>query len=122
MKHTEDIIVRLLQIRKARELSESNALSGDDVEKLRGLIIENRRQIPSFALSHFDRIEASGKPGLAEIVDCKCSACGARIADEEIEYLKKNRNIGVCDGCFAFTYMPDANFDIDGFFKDFLSK
>jgi putative zinc ribbon domain len=122
MKHTEDIIIKLLQIREARKLAESNTLSDDDVQKLRELIIENRRQIPSFALSHFDRLEATGKIGLAQVTDGKCSACGADIDNDEIEYLNKNRNIGVCDNCFAFIYMPDSKFDVDAFFKDFLSK
>ncbi|MFR6032003.1 MAG: hypothetical protein ACLUKN_01760 [Bacilli bacterium] len=50
---------RLLKIRKARKLSESPIMSEENVQKLRDFIIENRRQIPSFALSHFDRLEAS---------------------------------------------------------------
>ena len=69
MKHTEDIIVKLLQIREARKLAESNVMSDEDTEKLRDLIAANRRQIPSFALSHFDRLESDGKSGLAEVVD-----------------------------------------------------
>ena len=116
MKHTEDIIVKLLQIRQARKLIDSNVMSDDDIQKLRDLIANNRRQIPSFALSHFDRLESDGKSGLAEV------AGGAEIDADEIEYLRKNRNIGVCDNCFAFTYIPDSQFDVSAFFKDFLSK
>ena len=56
VKHTEDIVLRLLRIREARRLSESPLASSEDVQVLRSFIIENRRQIPSFALSHFDRI------------------------------------------------------------------
>jgi len=121
MKHTEDIIQKLLKIRKARELSESPIMSADNVQKLRDFIMENRRQIPSFALSHFDRLEASGKSGIAEVVDNKCAACGCAVPSDEIEYLTKNRNIGVCDNCYAFLYIRDPNFDLDGFFKDFLA-
>ena len=121
MKHTEDIIIKLLQIRKARKLSESGTMSDDDIQKLRDLIVENRRQIPSFALSHFDRLENSGGSGLAEVHNDKCSACGANIAAEEIDYLKKNKNIGVCDNCFAFVYMPDEKYQVDSFFKSYLS-
>ncbi len=122
MKHTEDIIQRLLRIRKARNLSESPSMSEDDVQVLRDFIIENRRQVPPFALSHFDRLEASGKMGLAEVVDKKCAACGAKIADDEIDYLLKNKNIGVCDNCFAFIYMPDEKFNDNGFFQKLLGK
>ena len=122
MKHTEDIIVKLLQIRQARKLIDSNVMSDDDIQKLRDLIANNRRQIPSFALSHFDRLESDGKSGLAEVAGGKCSACGAEIDADEIEYLRKNRNLGVCDNCFAFTYIPDSQFDVSAFFKDFLSK
>ena len=122
MKHTEDIIRRLLRIRKARALSESPKMSEDDVQILRDFIIENRRQVPPFALSHFDRLEASGKKGIAEVVDKKCAACGASVSDEEIDYLVKNKNIGVCDDCFAFIYMPDEKFNDDGFFDKLLGK
>ena len=122
MRHTEDIIQRLLRIRKAAALSESPSMSEDDIQKLRDFIIENRRQIPPFALSHFDRLEASGKRGIAHIEGKKCSACGAEIADDEIEYLVKNKNIGVCDNCFAFIYMPDDQYKDDGFFNRLLGK
>ena len=122
MKHTEDIIIKLLQIRQARKLAESNVMSDEDIQKLRDLITSNRRQIPTFALSHFDRLEASGKSGLAEAKYGKCSACGAEIDADEIEYLKKNRNIGVCDNCFAFIYIPDEKFDVSAFFKELLAK
>jgi len=84
--------------------------------------MENRRQVPSFALSHFDRLEAAGKSGLAKVVEGKCEACGAEVPPDEVSYLKKNRNIGVCDGCYAFLYMPDEKFEDSGFFEDLLSK
>ena len=122
MRHTEDIIQRLLRIRKAASLSESPSMSEEDVQTLRDFIIENRRQIPPFALSHFDRLEASGKKGIAEVVDKKCSACGAPVAEDEIEYLVKNKNIGVCDNCFAFIFMPDDQYKDDGFFNRLLGK
>ena len=114
MKHTEDIILRLLRIREARKLSESPLASPDD--------IENRRQIPSFALSHFDRLEACGMRGLAAVKDGKCSACGAPVPPDEIEYLEKNKNIGVCDGCFCFLYLDDEKFHDDDFFARLLNK
>lgn len=122
MKHTEDIIIRLLKIREASKLSESPIMSKDNVQKLRDFIIENRRQVPSFALSHFDRIEASGKSGLAEVVNGRCSACDAAIPPDEIDYLEKNRNIGVCESCFAFTYIPEDKYDFKDFFEKFLSE
>ena len=122
MKHTEDIILRLLRIREARRLSESPLASQDDVQILRDFIIENRRQIPSFALSHFDRLEACGMRGLAAVKDGKCSACGATVPPDEIEYLEKNKNIGVCDGCFCFLYLYDEKFHDDDFFARLLNK
>ena len=121
MRHTEDIILRLLKIRKARKLSESPLMSEENVQKLRDFIIENRRQIPSFALSHFDRLEAAGKQGLAKVEGGRCAACGAEVPQEEIEYLLENKNIGVCDGCYAFIYMPDPKFDDPNFFETLLS-
>ena len=122
MKHTEDIILRLLRIREARRLSESPLASDDDVQILRDFIIENRRQIPSFALSHFDRLEAGGTSGLSEVVDGKCASCGKSVPADEIEYLEKNKNIGVCEGCFCFLYLPDEKFADDGFFRRLLNK
>ena len=123
MRQTEDIIQKLLRIRKARELSEQPQMSEEEVEALREFIIENRRQLTHFAMSHFDRLEASGKMGIAEVVDKKCSACGARISDDEIAYLQKNKNIGVCDNCFAFIYMDGQKFaGDDEFFADLLRR
>ncbi len=122
MKHTEDIIVRLLRIREARRLCDSHALSSDDVQILRDFIAENRRQIPSFALAHFDRLESSGKSGLAKVLEGKCSACAATVPQDEIEYLNKNRNIGVCDNCYAFLYMPDEKFEDTGYVKRLIGK
>ena len=122
VKHTEDIVLRLLRIREARRLSESPLASSEDVQVLRSFIIENRRQIPSFALSHFDRLEAGGTPGLAAVENGRCSSCGTAVPADEIEYLEKNKNIGVCDGCFCFLYLPDEKFCDDGFFKRLLHK
>lgn len=79
VKHTEDIVLRLLRIREARRLSESPLASSEDVQVLRSFIIENRRQIPSFALSHFDRLEAGGTPGLAAVENGRCSSCGTAV-------------------------------------------
>ena len=115
--------MKLLRIRQAVKLSESPLMSEEKVQILRDFIINNRRQIPSFALAHFDRLEASGKMGIAEVVDKKCSACGARISDDEIAYLQKNKNIGVCDNCFAFIYMDGQKFaGDDEFFADLLRR
>ena len=68
------------------------------------------------------RLENSGACGVAEVVDGKCAACGAKISEDEIDYLRKNKNIGVCDNCFAFIYMPDEKFNDDGFFDKLLGK
>lgn len=122
MKHTEDIILRLLRIRRARILSERADMSADEVQILRDCILENRRHVPSFALSHFDRLEASGLCGVAEIRDGKCSACGASVPADEVDFLEKNRSIGVCEKCYAFVYIPDPMFEPDDFFKKLLGR
>lgn len=122
VKHTEDIVLRLLRIREARRLSESPLASSEDVQVLRSFIIENRRQIPSFALSHFDRLEAGGTPGLAAVENGRCSSCGTAVPADEIEYLEKNKNIGVCDGCFCFLYLPDESFATTDFSSAFFTK
>lgn len=121
MKQTEDIILKLLRIRQAVKLSESPLMSEEKVQILRDFIINNRRQIPSFALAHFDRLEAAGKQGLAKVEGGRCGACGAAVPQDEIEYLHENRNIGVCDGCYAFIYIPDSKFDDPDFFEKLLS-
>ena len=120
MKHTEDIILRLLRIRRARALSERHDMSAENVQILRDFILENRRQVPSFALLHFDRLEASGKRGVAVVKDGRCSFCSTPLPPDELDYLEKNRNIGVCDKCYAFLYMPDARFEPDDFFEKLL--
>lgn len=121
MNNSEDVIRRLLRIKEATRLSESPLMSEDNVQKLRGFIMENRMQIPSFALAHFDRMEASGKPGIAEITNGECSACHAKIPSEELEFLKTNTSIGVCDSCYAFIYLPEEKFAAADFFKHLLS-
>ena len=117
MKHTEDIVVKLLQIRRANKLMASGKISGDNSKRLALYIAELKEQTPPLALSHFERLENAGKSGIAEVVNGRCSACGAKLADDELEYLKDN--IGVCDKCFAFTFLPDKKFDVSAFLKDF---
>lgn len=119
MKHSEDIVVKLLQIKYANRLVKSGKMSGENIEKLEDFVARTRQQVAPLALSHFDRLENSGACGVAEVVDGKCSHCGAKIAPDELEYLKNN--IGVCENCFAFTYIADSKFDVEAFFKDFLS-
>ena len=117
MKHSEDIVVKLLQIKQANKLINCGKMSGENIEKLKIFIAQTRGQVAPLALSHFDRLENSGGCGVAEVVDGKCSHCGAQIAPDELEYLKNN--IGVCENCFAFTYIADAKFDAAAFLKDF---
>ncbi len=112
MRNTEEIIAALLEIREARKLCKDKTLSPDDVQKLRDFIAVNRRKVPAFAMSHFDRLETPGRSGLAEVRNDRCSACGAPLARGEKERLLKTRGIGVCDGCYAFLYLPGAKFDV----------
>lgn len=121
MNRTEDIIRAMLRLRRARRLAESPLMSPENVEILRNFIIETRRKIPAFALSHFDRIEASGKSGLSKVENGRCCGCGAKVSEDEIESMSKNRNIGVCDNCFGFLYADvPALDDSDSFFETLL--
>ena len=120
MNNTRDIILRFIKIRQAVLLSERKDMSNDNVQKLRDFILENRRQIPPFALAHFDRLEASGKSGIAEIENGRCCCCGTKISDEELKYLKDAKSIGVCDNCYAFIYNPSEECNVSKFFEDFL--
>ncbi len=106
MTQTEKTIQDLLRIRELQKLMQRRGLSADEIDAYRAEEEELRRRIPPFVIEHFDRLEESGKPGIADIGENgTCSACGAKIPESEIEYIKKNRNIGVCDSCFAFLYI-----------------
>ena len=119
MKETRNIILRLIRIKEAVRLSEQKGMNPDDVQVLRDFILENRRQIPSFALAHFDRLEASGKSGISKVEDGKCSSCKSDISEAEKEYLKEG-SIGVCNNCYSFLYEHSEDFEIRDFFDKFL--
>ena len=122
MKETRDIILRLIKIRQAERLTNNKGMSADDIQKLRDFILENRRRVPPFALSHFDRLEASGGRGIAAIENGKCSFCGTPVPKDELDYLEKAKNIGVCDHCYAFLYIPDDDCKIGDFFENLLKS
>lgn len=110
MRHGEEIIRKLLRVKKAEEAAKSTA-SREISEKISDYIFELEREIPALVLSHVRRLEAQGCPGFAEVADGKCSACGEVLPEDELEFIK-SENIGVCERCFAFLYYP--SFDVSG--------
>lgn len=104
MRHGEEIIKKLLRVKKAEKLAESVS-DRELCDKISDYIFELEREIPPLVLSHVRRLEAAGRAGFAEVLDGKCAACGEVLPEDELEFIK-NENIGVCERCFAFLYYP----------------
>ena len=112
MTHGGEIIRKLLMIKKAERLLETEK-DRERRERVSELIMELERDIPPLVLAHIVRLEAMERPGFSEVKDGKCASCGTEVPADEYEYLRRE-NIGVCDKCFAFLYVPNPELEDDG--------
>ena len=66
-----------------------------------------RAKIPQPILSHYDRLIARGKKGMAMVRDQVCTGCHMRLPMAVIMTLMHDRDIQLCDSCGRYLYLAD---------------
>jgi len=65
-----------------------------------------RKTIPSVVLTHYDRLLAHGKKGVAIVRNGVCTECHLRVAIGALADLADASDIQVCGNCGRYLYLP----------------
>jgi hypothetical protein len=65
-----------------------------------------RKTIPSMVLTHYDRLLAHGKKGVAIVRNGVCTECHLRVAIGALADLADASDIQVCGNCGRYLYLP----------------
>ena len=77
------------------------------VENAEASAAKLRDKIPQPILSHYDRLIARGKRGMAMVRDQVCTGCHMRLPMAVIMTLMHDRDIQLCDSCGRYLYLAD---------------
>ena len=77
------------------------------VENAEASAAKLRGKIPQPILSHYDRLIARGKKGMAMVRDQVCTGCHMRLPMAVIMTLMHDRDIQLCDSCGRYLYLAD---------------
>jgi hypothetical protein len=77
------------------------------VENAEASAAKLRAKIPQPILSHYDRLIARGKRGMAMVRDQVCTGCHMRLPMAVIMTLMHDRDIQLCDSCGRYLYLAD---------------
>jgi hypothetical protein len=77
------------------------------VENAEASAAKLRAKIPQPILSHYDRLSARGKRGMAMVRDQVCTGCHMRLPMAVIMTLMHDRDIQLCDSCGRYLYLGD---------------
>lgn len=69
--------------------------------------VELRSQIPNSILSHFDRLLAQGRSGVAPLRNGVCGGCHIRIPRAHIAGMRSSHELDICDQCGTFIYSEE---------------
>ena len=96
-----DHIANLLKLQSLdfNESAESNS------ESVRS---ELRSTIPQPILSHYDRLVARGKKGVAIVRNQVCTCCHMRLPIGTVNTLLQRQDIQLCDSCGRYLYIPES--------------
>jgi hypothetical protein len=65
-----------------------------------------RKTIPSVVLTHYDRLLAHGKKGVAIVRNGVCTECHLRVAIGALASLANASDIQVCGNCGRYLFLP----------------
>jgi predicted nucleic acid-binding Zn-ribbon protein len=89
-----------------RQLPEAErSCSSSDTKEIEEL----RKRIPTSILGHYDRLRLRGKVGVAPVHNDVCGACHLHIPKGVVVHLQGSHEMGVCDNCGAFIYVPQSD-------------
>ena len=66
-----------------------------------------RSQVPNSILSHFDRLLAQGRSGVAPLRNGICGGCHIRIPRAHVAGIRASHELDVCDQCGTFIYSEE---------------
>jgi len=66
-----------------------------------------RARIPAPILSHYDRLGANGKKGVARLSHQTCSGCHLRVPLSVVLDLKRGDDVRCCDNCGRYLYLEE---------------
>ncbi|HEV2456190.1 MAG TPA: C4-type zinc ribbon domain-containing protein [Verrucomicrobiae bacterium] len=75
-------------------------------EELEKKAAELRAQVPPPILSHYDRLGAQGKKGIAPIRNQTCGGCHMSVTKATIMNLMHGEDIQICENCGRYLYLP----------------
>jgi len=70
-------------------------------------ISELRAKIPDPIISHYDRLGARGRKGVALVRHQTCAGCHMRVPLGMVMNLKHGKDIFLCDNCQRYLYLPE---------------
>ena len=65
-----------------------------------------RKTIPGIVLTHYDRLLAHGKKGVAIVRNGVCTECHLRVAIGALADLAHESDIQVCGNCGRYLFLP----------------
>ena len=95
-----ELLTNLLKL-QALEFKETNETNPE------AKIAELKAQIPQPILSHYERLVARGKKGVAMIRNQVCTGCHMRLPIGTINTLMQGQDIQLCDSCGRYLCLPD---------------
>jgi hypothetical protein len=80
--------------------------SGPGQRNREGAIEAIRKTLPILVLTHYDRLVARGKKGVATVRNGVCSECHLRVAIGALADLAHESDIQVCGNCGRYLFLP----------------
>ncbi|MGD0816375.1 MAG: hypothetical protein ABSA83_22510 [Verrucomicrobiota bacterium] len=65
-----------------------------------------RKSIPPVALTHYDRLMAHGKKGVAIVRNGVCTECHLKVAIGALHGLVTDGDVQLCGNCGRYLYLP----------------
>lgn len=75
-------------------------------ENVEAAIADLRGKIPSQILSHYNRLMARGKTGIAPVRNQACTGCHMYLPIGVISTIMHGTDIQLCDNCGRYLYLP----------------
>ena len=67
-----------------------------------------RAKIPAAVLTHYDRLGARGKKGVAFLHNQTCGGCHMHVTLGKLLELKHGDEVRTCDNCGRYLYLPET--------------
>jgi hypothetical protein len=80
--------------------------SGPGQRNREGAMEAIRKTIPSVVLTHYDRLMAHGKKGVAIVRNGVCTECHLRVAIGALADLAHESDIQLCGNCGRYLFLP----------------